>query len=65
MELCDFSNVMKIIREYISDARAHSQTNAAPDVQKESIHTHTHTKIVDFGQIKNSETPMNTRQFGI
>ena len=42
MELCDFSNVMKIIREYISDARAHSQTNAAPDVQKESIHTYTH-----------------------
>ena len=41
------------------------QTNAAPDVQNESIHTHTHTKIVDFGQIKNPETPINTRHFGI
>ena len=39
-----------------------SHTN---DAQSESIHTHTHTKIVDFGQIKNSETPMNTRHFGI
>ena len=26
--------------------------NAAPDVQTESIHTHTNTKIVNFEQIK-------------
>ena len=41
------------------------QTNAAPDAQTEAIHTHTHTKIVDSGQIQNSETPINTRHFGI
>ena len=41
------------------------QTNAAPDVQNESIHTHTHTKIVDFGQIKNTGKPINTRLSGI
>ena len=32
MELCDFSNVMKIIREYISDARALSQTDLLYEV---------------------------------
>ncbi len=41
------------------------QTNGAPDASNEDIHTHTHTKIVDFGQIKNSERPMNTRLSGI
>ena len=39
------------------------QTNGAPDAQNESIHTHTHTKIVDFEQIKNTGKPINTSFF--
>ena len=41
------------------------QANAAPDVQNKSIHTHTHTKIVNFGEIKNTGKPINTRLSGI
>ena len=41
------------------------QANAAPDVQNKSIHTHTHTKIVNFGEIKNTGKSINTRLSGI
>jgi len=42
-----------------------NRASHANDAQTESIHTYTHTKIVDFGKIKNPETPINTRHFGI
>lgn len=42
-----------------------NRASHANDAQPQSIHTHTHTKIVDFGKIKNPETPINTRHFGI
>ena len=42
-----------------------NRTGSTDDAQKEFTHTYSHTKIVDFGQIKKSETPINTRHFGI
>ena len=42
-----------------------NRTGSTDDAQKEFTHTYSHTKIVNFGQIKNSEKPINTRHFGI